>query len=679
MQFTNPSFLFALFALAIPVIIHLFNFRKHKTVYFSNIGFLKEVKNEQKSVSQLRNILILLARLLTFLFLILAFAQPFLPFEGKENGGTAFTTIYIDNSQSMEALSYSSSLLTEAKGKAKEIVRSTSESMPIQIISNDLSRQNQFLLDREEALLAIEAIELSSKVSPVSDIVGSFLEVQARERLGAATMFLLSDLQKITFDAENLKDTLNTYIILPSESSTVNNVGIDSAWFEAPTVVLNQVNQLIVKSTNYGNKPAENLQLTIKEADKVRPAGTITIAANTTRYDTIPFTMMKSGYQEAVVRITDYPVTFDDNYYISFPVKDRVNIIALGDQESNRYLNSAFSNNEYVSLHYISIQNINYNDLKLQDLIILDDLSTLNSGLISVLKEFVNAGGNLLVFPGIPKNGKTLTEFTQAFAITPFSNYNTMENKVTLINDREFVFSNVYKKISSDIQLPSVQAYYPISINRNISAEKIMEFRNGEPYLIKYQAGLGNIYTCAASLNIDYNNLATSGEVFIPMLFKIALSGNTSQKLAYSLGGAETIKIPLNSESITAPREETYRMDGTESFIPQQQMRNNTLIITPGSQVVTDGIYNLTSKSGDIITKVAYNYDRQESDLSIYSVDDLRTLLNSNYQILPQDIQNTLEAYVKNFESGKQLWKWCLILALLFIFAEVLLIRTRRS
>ena len=43
MSFVYPAFLFAASLIAIPVIIHLFNFRRYKTVYFSNVQFLKEV------------------------------------------------------------------------------------------------------------------------------------------------------------------------------------------------------------------------------------------------------------------------------------------------------------------------------------------------------------------------------------------------------------------------------------------------------------------------------------------------------------------------------------------------------------------------------------------------------------------------------------------------------------
>ena len=79
MKFLYPQFLYALTALAIPIIIHLFNFRKFKTIYFSNVRFLKEVKQQTKAQSELKHLLILLSRLLAITSLVLAFAQPYIP------------------------------------------------------------------------------------------------------------------------------------------------------------------------------------------------------------------------------------------------------------------------------------------------------------------------------------------------------------------------------------------------------------------------------------------------------------------------------------------------------------------------------------------------------------------------------------------------------------------------
>ena len=59
MNFVYPLFLWALVALAIPIAIHLFNFRRVKRVYFTNVVLLKDVKTETNSFSRIKQFLIL--------------------------------------------------------------------------------------------------------------------------------------------------------------------------------------------------------------------------------------------------------------------------------------------------------------------------------------------------------------------------------------------------------------------------------------------------------------------------------------------------------------------------------------------------------------------------------------------------------------------------------------------
>ena len=138
MQFLYPSFLFALATLAIPIIIHLFYFRRFKTVYFTNVRFLREVKEESSSRRKLRNLLVLLARCLAVAFLVFAFAQPFIPrnTDGVKKGEQV-ASIYIDNSFSMNALSKDLALLEKAKLKAHEIVEAYANDDKFQILTND--------------------------------------------------------------------------------------------------------------------------------------------------------------------------------------------------------------------------------------------------------------------------------------------------------------------------------------------------------------------------------------------------------------------------------------------------------------------------------------------------------------------------------------------------------------
>ena len=136
MRYQNPQFLYFLFAIAIPIIIHLFNLRKHKTVYFSSILFLKEVKSEKRKKNKLKQLLILLSRILTISAIVFAFSKPFIPSE--ENQETSNLFIYIDNSFSMDNISEKGRLLDVAKEKGIEILENYN--IPnIRVITNNFN------------------------------------------------------------------------------------------------------------------------------------------------------------------------------------------------------------------------------------------------------------------------------------------------------------------------------------------------------------------------------------------------------------------------------------------------------------------------------------------------------------------------------------------------------------
>ncbi|MBK8080164.1 MAG: BatA domain-containing protein [Saprospiraceae bacterium] len=138
MQFLYPYFLWALVALTIPVIIHLFYFKRFKKVYFSNVRYLKEIKEETSNRNKIKELLILLSRLLAFACLIFAFAQPFIPKGEKIKQGLPLVSIFIDNSFSMTSEKEDIPLLDYAKEKALKIVDSYGEEGKFQIITHDL-------------------------------------------------------------------------------------------------------------------------------------------------------------------------------------------------------------------------------------------------------------------------------------------------------------------------------------------------------------------------------------------------------------------------------------------------------------------------------------------------------------------------------------------------------------
>ena len=59
-QFNNPKILYVLFALLIPILVHLFQLRKFQKTEFTNVKFLKEISLQTRKSSQIKKWLILL-------------------------------------------------------------------------------------------------------------------------------------------------------------------------------------------------------------------------------------------------------------------------------------------------------------------------------------------------------------------------------------------------------------------------------------------------------------------------------------------------------------------------------------------------------------------------------------------------------------------------------------------
>ena len=153
MNFLYPNILWFLFLLALPIIIHLFHFRRHKTIFFSSLKFMQSLEKEKKSLKKIKNVLILCCRLLAILFLVLAFSQPYTGnLSNSMSGNDTLMFLYIDNSNSMSAKGSTGELLSSAKENAKKIVSKFPPGQKYIVSSNELSGIQEKVLNQKEKL-----------------------------------------------------------------------------------------------------------------------------------------------------------------------------------------------------------------------------------------------------------------------------------------------------------------------------------------------------------------------------------------------------------------------------------------------------------------------------------------------------------------------------------------------
>ena len=672
MQFLFPSFLWALLALAIPIIIHLFYFRRFKKVYFTNVKFLKEVKEETSARSRLRNLLTLLMRLLAMGALVLAFAQPFLPVDTEVKKGKKTVSLFVDNSFSMSALSAEVPLMEKAKERARGIISAYNEEDEFQLLTNDFEGRHQRVVSKEDALSLVDEIKVSPAVRVLSNVLTRQKQVFNSAGNEHNVSYLISDFQKNITDIENYADTTVAVNFVPLQSVQEKNISVDTCWFDAPVQMVNQTNRLIIRVNNHSNEDANNLRLSLKYDGQEKPVGTLSIAAGASVTDTVNITIQRTGWHEAQLSITDYPVQFDDHYFFAFNVAEKIDVLAINENSANKYLNAAFKGAEYFRITNQQSNKLDYSKFSGYKMIVLNSLNSISSGLAFELNQYVKNGGNLLVFPGVSANIETYKGFLRAFEANQYVQLVKEEKSVGSVNYEEFIFKDVYENRRANLQLPVTQANYKLTNFGKSKEEKLLAYRDGSTFLGKYSFDKGNLYLCAAPLQEDYSNLVKNGEIFVPMLYKMAISSAKSQRIAYTIGKDEY----LEADNRITDSETVYKLKGAkEEFIPEQTKVGPKVILGVYDQVKQAGFYDLSLKANELLAKYAFNYDRKESQLEYWNEADLKARAGEQVTVLTSNEDTDYEQLIGQRSQGIPLWRWCVIAVLVFLLIEGLLLR----
>ena len=676
MSFLYPSFLFALSAIAIPIIVHLFYFRRFKRVYFTNVKFLRELKDERSSRNKLKHLLVLLSRILALALLVLAFAQPYIPkSDSKIVQGNKAVSVYVDNSFSMNAGS-GVMLFERARRKAEEIVQAYGPEDRFQLLTNDFEGKHQRLVNKDEFLAYLEEISVSPAVKTLNDVVLRQKDALKEADVLQKNLFLISDFQKNIVNFEN--DTAFNFFLIPLQAAEGQNVYIDSVWFENPARTINEQAQLLVRIKNSGINAVQNGKLELRINDLVKSVRDFTVPANSQTIDTLGFSVTEAGWQKAVAQITESTtIEFDNTYYFTFEVAERVNVLVINPSSGgNNYLNAVFKQLTGFLVQNQAENQIDYGKLPANQLIILNQLRNLSTGLSAELQQYVNNGGSLLIFPSANADLTTYNNLLKLMRVNTYTAFNKNRRETEYINTREDVFKDVFERIPQNLDLPYANSSFDMTSYANTGEEVLLRFRGGASLLSKYNVGSGKVYLCAVPLESQSSNLI-SHAIFLPMVYKISILGSKGQMKAYIIGKNNSIETDI--AQLTTSADEVFKLQGAEEeFIPQQKTVGSKLYLSVDNQLKQAGIYTLFKKITEPLASFGFNYNRLESVLEYISLSELRKLYSlPNVKFLEDNTELTV--LVGQIDRGVTLWKWCLIFALAFLLFEVLLLRYWRT
>ncbi|MCG6187688.1 BatA domain-containing protein [Maribellus maritimus] len=681
MNFLFPTFLFSLLAVAIPIIIHLFSFRRYKTVYFSNVGFLKNVKKESQKKSKIKQLLILLARILTIVFLVFAFAQPYIPNNQEVKRQTSqLVAVYVDNSFSMNALSEQGQLLEVARNKALEIVLAYPPGTKFRLFTNDLEPKHQHIFNREQFIREVSGIHSSPNLVPLSQIYNRFSnQSQDDNENSDKNLYFISDFQRSITDVENFRDENIFSYFLPLVPNEVANLYIDSCWVEIPAHRLNQEETIYVKIKNSSNQDYQNLPLRIFLNDSVKSITNFSVAAQNEITTSLIFTNNSAGAQRGKVEITDYPFTYDNNWFLSYYVEPELKALAIysddiKSQEGLNYITALFNDDDYVQLDEMNVQNMQMSRLPEYNAIFLINLDNFTSGFMNELTTVTRNGVSVVLFPGLDAlntNNDLLSRFNSKL----ITGKDTTTQKISGIDFDNKFYENVFQKREENAIFPEIDGHLKFEENIRSAATRLLWFPNGDNALFSEPVENGKLWVFGFPLN-SLNDAFARDALFVPTIYNIVLNSMPDQAISYTIGENNSYNIPRNKKIDLNSTIEIENRDSGEKFIPEKKVTSVGTRIDFNDLISNAGHY-LIQNDGETISTIAFNYNRNESDLRYFTPNELENLSETsglNTSVV-KDVTSNFSDIFDEVQNGKQLWKWCILLALFFIAAEILIIR----
>lgn len=678
MNFLFPTFLIGLAAIAIPIIIHLFNFRKYKKVYFTNVQFLKELKQESDSKSKLKEWLILAMRILAIACLVFAFAQPFIPGKTKAVQGEKAISIYIDNSFSMESTNKKGTLLENAKEYATEIVNTFNASDKFQLITNDFEGKHQRFVSKEEFIEQLNDVKISSATKGLNDVIKRQQDFLQNSSSKNKRIFLLSDFQKNTsgFNKTDI-DTSMVVSCIPIASSEVSNVYIDSVWFETPVQQFGT--QQIIHATviNKSVKDIENGTLKLFINNTQVSLNSFNVSAGGKKDVSISFTVKVKGINKGALKIEDYPITYDDNFYFSFNAQTTINALVINGKETKTSGNfkSLMQNDSLFLYQENNESNIDYSIFSKTNIIVLNELSSLTSGLTSELQKFVSNGGSLVIFPNKKADLESYNTAFQNLQLPQITKLDTVNTKTQSINFEQGLYEGVFDKIDQRMDLPKVFEHFEFTKTTNSNSQSLVLLQNGQFLISLNPLDNGKVYLFSIPSDENSSNLLKHA-LFVPTLIKMSILSLKPSPIYYKTAVNEAIALNTNSNFSDKPLH-VIKDDKKIDIIPEHRLINNITTIFTQNQITEAGYYEVFENEHSI-KDLAFNFDRKESDMNFMTTDDLQKQIDEkglkNMSII-QPNEKTLTNALQEVNDGKKLWKLFLILALIFLAAEILIIR----
>ena len=671
MRFLYPNMLWGLFALLIPILIHLFNFRRHKLVYFSNTAVLRSIQQENAKTRKLKYLVTLLLRCLFIAALVLAFAFPYKPEKQLNvNAENNLVGIYIDNSMSMKGQSQRTTMLEDARQSARDLVHKLSPSSRYLLMTNSFEIQNEYPMNQEEMLDQLDRMNADGPPAPMGEVIDRFEMLGKQYGFETSTLFVYSDFQSNTFDLSAAKaDTTMQVVVVPMVPEFKTNLYIDSVWLASPIVQAGLTNDLMVRVVNQGDKEVKGLPINFAMNGNMAASTTVDLEKNGTAELKMQFVVERNGEQQCSVSLMDHPITFDDSYNFVLSVKPSLFVVELGTDKSNCAM--IFEDDDQFRYTLMEPSRFDLGTIAQAQLLIVNETAKLNETLQQTLLDAVAEGASLMVFPSVgdPKCNNYLYRKLGLTLVEADSNATAVEDLAL----QHAFFSDMILDMPQHPDLPKVKRH--IRLRSNGIPTPLLTLKNSDPLLLSETVGKGQAFVMATALSPKWSDFADNA-LFVPTMVKAAFMGGKMGRLSYTIGTDKM--LVLNDMSLEGDRRFLFaNEDRSFELMPASEVRNGKVYLYLNDNLPTAGFYDLLVN--DTVNRVtAWNESRVESKMVFAERDDIEPQFKKagfNVAAVFDTSDFATADLVEAMAHQSSQWKLFALIALLALLGEILVLR----
>ena len=655
-NFLNSNVLWGLFAIAIPIIIHLFNLRRVKRVEFSNTSLLRRVKEESSAKRKPVELLILMSRVLGVVLLVLTFARPVYKDEQNDLSLQGEVLLYLDNSFSLSVKDQGGqSAFDNAYNLSQDLVNAYPDGTIFRFIENAYS--NSIATEFTKSSLTDNLTEIQQV-----GVDRSFEEISNRQKGQAISgdVYLVSDFQNSQGLNLLSADTTSNYFLVPAIGSDYSNVFVDSVFLQN-TFLSGSVTNLLKVRLRRNDRSIDQVNLKLYIDERLSGTNQISFGEDLIVDYDFEIPIADQAINEIRISLDDPGLAFDNDYYLAINQLDKIRVLDLYESNTPSFVSSLFDDNDLFQFERGNSNALDNQQIESADFIIINQLSAYSNQLSNAIAGSIDNGKTVLVIPSekiaaseLNRLGLSVVGDTRQRVVLDIPNY---ENPF---------FEGVFVENSQNLEMPDASILYRL-VNEELS---YLTFKNGRSFLSKVLSN-GSLFFFASSFDESLTTFPNHA-LFVPVLYKLALGSKANLSNLYYSTDDETIVYPIsgqNKNNIYALRRDDV------SLIPDQRQEENRLIMEIPKDQISAGHYELVLNDIAIGT-LAFNIPKEESDIHSIDFDYLAELsAASNVTLLNNAGGQSVGEEIRSGIDGIPLWKYALLGALLFLFLEIILIR----